>query len=245
MRPPRLISALRLTGVVLALSGALSANPGAHASTPRTSPPAAPIAQVRSPEDGAQVYALPQLPVHLWQTNPTRNAYRNPMGCGAFTTAMALSVYDRVHYGSYSAARRLFTQMVQVPVFGGTFEGQNAEQARQAGFTALSNDHGTVADLVAAVNLGAPVILLVDPGLLGIGRHDVLLVGYRVGRSGRVQQLLVDDPLRAGSTRAEAPAEPGNLAIPVADLPRKWTGVFTPIFASPARAADWQRATGR
>jgi hypothetical protein len=245
MRSPILISALRITGVALAMAGALSANLGAHANTLRTPPPAASIAQVRSAPDGARVYALPQLPVHLWQTNPARNAYRNPMGCGAFTTAMALSVYDRVHYGSYSAARRLFTQMVQVPVFGGTFEGQNAEQARQAGFTALPNDHGTVADLVAAVNLGAPVILLVDPGLLGIGRHDVLLVSYRVERNGRVQQLLVDDTLRATSTRAVAPAEPGNQAIAVADLPHKWTGVFTPIFASPDRAADWQRATGR
>ena len=167
------------------------------------------------------------------------------MACGAFTTTMALSVYDRARYGSYTSARRLFTQMAQVPVFGGTFEGQNAEQARQAGFIAIPNDQGTVADLVAAVNLGAPVILLVDPGVLGIGQHDVLLVGYRVGRHGRVQQLLVDDPLRATSTRAVAPAEPGNLAIAVADLPHKWTGVFTPIFASPARAADWQAQTGR
>lgn len=245
MRPPSLISALRLTGVVLALAGALWSNPRAHASTPHTPPLAASRAQVRPAPDGSQVYVLPQLPVHLWQNNPARNAYRNPMACGAFTTTMALSVYDRARYGSYTSARRLFTQMAQVPVFGGTFEGQNAEQARQAGFIAIPNDQGTVADLVAAVNLGAPVILLVDPGVLGIGQHDVLLVGYRVGRHGRVQQLLVDDPLRATSTRAVAPAEPGNLAIAVADLPHKWTGVFTPIFASPARAADWQAQTGR
>jgi hypothetical protein len=245
MRLPCLISALRFTGVVLALSGALSTHPGVHASTLRTALPVASIAQVHSAADGLQVYALPQLPVHLWQNNPAPDAYRNPMGCGAFTTAMALSVYDPARYGSYAAARRLFTQMVQVPVFGGTFEGQNTEQARQAGFTALPSDHGTVADLVAAVNLGAPIILLVDPGLLGIGRHDVLLVGYRVGRNGRVQQLLVDDPLLATPTRASAPAEPGNRAIPIADLPHKWTGVFTPIFASRDRAANWQRATGR
>lgn len=200
---------------------------------------------MRPAPDGSRVYALPQLPVHLWQDNPAPDAYRNPMGCGAFTTAMALSVYDPMLYGSYAVAQLLFAQMAQVPVFGGTFEGENAEQARLAGFTALPSDQGTVADLVAAVNLGAPVILLVEPGLLGIGQHDVLLVGYRVGRNGQVQQLLVDDPLRATSARADAPAEPGNLVIPVADLPHKWTGVFTPIFASPARAADWQQQTGR
>jgi hypothetical protein len=208
-------------------------------------PATASIAQMRSALDGARVYALPQLPVHLWQDNPAPDAYRNPMGCGAFTTAMALSVYDPTIYGSYAVARLLFAQMAQVPVFGGTFEGQNAEQARQAGFTALPNAQGTVADLEAAVNLGAPVILLVDPDLLGIGQHDVLLVGYRVGPEGQVRQLLVDDPLQAAPTRADAPEEPGNESIPVADLPHKWTGVFTPIFASAARAADWQQQTGR
>jgi len=245
MRPLTLIVVLRLAGVLLALSGALSLNPSAHANTMHTPPATTSIARMRPAPDGSRVYGLPQLPVHLWQDNPAPDAYRNPMGCGAFTTAMALSVYDPMLYGSYAVAQVLFAQMAQVPVFGGTFEGENAEQARLAGFTALPSAQGTVADLVTAVNLGAPVILLVDPGLLGIGQHDVLLVGYRVGAAGQLRELLVDDPFLAAPTRANAPVEPGNQAIPIVDLPHRWTGVFTPIFSSPARAADWQAQTGR
>src|SRR5690242_1271211 len=136
MRPSIRISVLRITGGLLALAGALSANPGAHASTGRT-PPLTSIAQVRSSLDGSRVYALPQLPVHLWQKDPAPGAYYNSIGCGAFTTAMALSVYDPTQYGTYATARTLFEQMVQVPLFGGTFESQDAVQARHAGYTAL------------------------------------------------------------------------------------------------------------
>jgi hypothetical protein len=135
--------------------------------------------------------------------------------------------------------------MLQVPIFGGTFESQNAVVARHAGYLALNRDHGTVAELVAVIDLGAPVILLLDPNWLGIGQHDVVLVGYRVGPDGQVWELLIDNPARAEAERAAAPGEPGNQGLAVDSLSRTWTGVFTPVFADPARAAAWQAATGR
>ena len=236
---------LRLADLLMLLLGAFVPGSGAPAYASHPPLPSAPrVAPFLAP-DGARVYGLSPRPVHLWQSNPAPDAYANPRGCGAFSTAMALSVYDPTHYGTYAAAQRLFTRMAQVPFFGGTFESQNAVVAGQAGFIALNHDHGTVDDLVTAVNLGAPVILLLNPNFLGIGQHDVLLVGYRAGADGQVRDLLIDNPAQAAATRSDAPAEPGNQMIAVEDLPRIWTGIFTPIFASPAVATAWQAQAGR
>jgi hypothetical protein len=236
---------LRFAGLLVLLLGTLvpgsgvsayASHPGAL-SAPRVAPFLAP--------DGTRVDGLSPRPVHLWQYNSAPDAYANPQGCGAFSTAMALSVYDPTHYGTYATAHYLFTRMVQVPFFGGTFEHQNAVVAGQAGFIALNHDHGTVGDLVTAVNLGAPVILLLNPNFLGIGQHDVLLVGYRAGADGQVRDLLIDDPAQAAASRPDAPAEPGNQVISLTDLPARWTGVFTAIFDSSAVASAWQAQAGR
>jgi hypothetical protein len=136
------------------------------------------------PAQEETVHKLPHAPVHLYQLNADPGAYSNKMGCGAFTTAMALSCYDPVRFGKYAAARRLFDRMRKVPFFGGTFEGQNAVMGRRYGFFARSYDNGTPADLAAAIDCGAPTIMLVRPGFLGIGLHDVLLVGYSVDALG-------------------------------------------------------------
>src|SRR4051812_36533964 len=93
------------------------------------------------------VHRLPRDPVHLYQLNAAADGYDNPMGCGAFSTAMALSVYDPARFGSYDTARHFFGQMLKVPFFGGTFEHQNAALARRLGFVAQFQDHGSVADL--------------------------------------------------------------------------------------------------
>src|SRR3954465_6489402 len=55
-----------------------------------------------------QVTQLARLPVHLWQWNLAPGAYYNSMGCGAFVTAMALSVYEPERFGTYDAARLLY-----------------------------------------------------------------------------------------------------------------------------------------
>jgi hypothetical protein len=152
---------LRLAGLLVLLLGALVPGSGAPAYASHPPLPSVPrLAPFRAP-DGALVYGLPRWPAHLWQYNPAPDAYANPRGCAAFSTAMALSVYDPTHYGTYAAAQHLFTRMAQVPIFGGTFESQNAVVARQAGFIAFNHAQGTVAELVAAVNLDAPVILLI------------------------------------------------------------------------------------
>ncbi|HMA33803.1 MAG TPA: hypothetical protein VKY74_04915 [Chloroflexia bacterium] len=196
---------------------------------------------------GEVVHGLPTNPVHLYQLSQEPDAYNNSMGCGAFSTAMALSVYDAAHYGTYETARSFFQEMIKVPFFGGTFESQNAAIARRNGFLAHSYDHGTVADLAAAIDLGAPVILLVNPTTLGIGTHDELLVGYSVDAQGAVLRLFVDNPWIASGTQP-APAGvsyPGNQIIELADLPHKWTRVFTPFFAAAEVEARWRQQTQR
>src|SRR4051812_9164078 len=138
-------ASVRVVGLLVLLTGLA---PGAHADAapPRPLAPVPRPLPLRSAAEGASVYGLPRAPVHLWQYNPAPDAYRNPQGCGAFSTAMALSVYDPIQYGTYAAAHRLFGQMLQVPIFGGTFESQNAVVARRVGYLALNRDHGTVAD---------------------------------------------------------------------------------------------------
>ncbi len=120
-----------------------------------------------------RVVGLARMPVHLWQWNPAPSAFYSPTGCGAFATAMALSVFQPARFGSYGAARAIEAAMPVIPLVGGTPESANAVAARAAGFPAAMLDHRTVAELRAAIDSNAPVILLVDP-LLGLGRHDVL-----------------------------------------------------------------------
>ena len=199
------------------------------------------------PNQGEIVHRLQRGPVHLFQLNKAPDAYYNEMGCGAFATAMALSCYDPDRFGTYAAARRIFDQMWKVPLFGGTFESQNAAMGRRHNFSTAPYDHGTVADLAAAIDAGAPTIMLVDPKCLGIGRHDVLLVGYSVDTEGRYLKLFVDNPAYESATLASPPGTnyPGNEIYPVDILPHKWTRCFTPFFASAAAFARWRAATGR
>src|SRR5262249_23917730 len=151
-----------------------------------------------------------------------------------FTTAMALSYYDLPRFGTYAAAREIFDQMLKVPFLGGTFECQNAAIGRRFNFFAAPYDHGSVVDLSAAIDNAAPTIMLVNPGLVGIGQHDVLLVGYSVDQHGNYLNLFVKTPAIESATLAgpAGPAYPGNEIIPVGTLSAKWTGCFTPFFAS-------------
>lgn len=193
------------------------------------------------------VHQLPHLPVHLYQLNKAPDAYSNKMGCGAFTTAMALSCYDPVRFGKYDAASKLFDRMRKVPFFGGTFESQNAIMGRRYGFFARSYDSGTPADLAAAIDCAAPTIMLVRPGFLGIGLHDVLLVGYSVDALGRWLNFFVDNPaIESGSLQSPArPDYPGNEVYPVSFLSTWWTGCFTPFLGSSEAVAKWRDLTGR
>jgi hypothetical protein len=192
------------------------------------------------------VYSLPTLPPHLYQLDQASGGYFNPMGCGAFSTAMALATYDPA-YGTPAAAHQLFSEMLKVPFFGGTFEHQNAALARRKGYLAQFYDRGTVAELAEAINLGAPVVLLINPGVLGIGQHDVLLVGYSVSSEGRPMNLFIDNPANGTGTQAAPPglSYPGNETLPVGRLAGKWTGVFTPVFRDPGAQAEWLTNTHR
>jgi hypothetical protein len=202
------------------------------------------------------VHQLPREPVHLWQLNSDPNTYSNPMGCGAFSTAMALSCYDPGTFGTYTAARSIFDEMRKVPFFGGTFESQNATIARKYSFFATPCGHGTVADLAAAIDLGAPTILLINPktilsiaghNLLQIGQHDVLLVGYSVDATGAYRNLFVNNPWLAAATQSAPPglSYPGNQTLAAATLPNVWTANFTPFFPSADAFAQWRARTGR
>ncbi|HKP54437.1 MAG TPA: papain-like cysteine protease family protein [Chloroflexia bacterium] len=193
------------------------------------------------------VHRLPRDPAHLYQRSQDPPNYNNPMGCGAFCTSMALSFYNPERYGNYGAPRAIFGEMVKVPFFGGTFEGQNASIAKKHGFFAAPFDHGKVTDLAAAIDHGAPTIMLVDPGRFGIGRHDVLLVGYSVDANGNYINLFTNNPEVQGAT-LESPLDekyPGNYIIPVSTLPTKWTGCFTPFFSSAEAFASWRAQVGR
>lgn len=193
------------------------------------------------------IHRLPRAPLHLFQHNKAPHAYYNEKGCGAFSTAMALSCYDPARFGSYAAARIIFNKMLKVPFFGGTFEGQNAVIGRRYQFVAHAQDHGTPADLVAAIDCGAPTILLVNPGMFGIGTHDVLLVGYSVDPHGALLNLFVDNPGVESSTQVSPSGSPypGNEVYPVASLAAKWTRCFTPFFTSPVVYAQWRALTYR
>jgi hypothetical protein len=196
---------------------------------------------------GETIHRLPRDPVHLYQLNKAPGGYHNAMGCGAFTTAMALSCYNPTRFGTYTAARFIFHKMRKVPIFGGTFESQNAAIGRRYRFSAHPYDHGTPADLAAAIDCGAPTIMLVNPGFLGIGRHDVLLVGYSVDAEGRWLRFFVDNPAVESPTQPAPPgvSYPGNESYPVDSLPARWTGCFTPFFSSQDDHLKWRMLTGR
>jgi hypothetical protein len=193
------------------------------------------------------VRRLPNPPVHLYQLNRSPDAYYNEKGCGAFTTAMALSHYNPARFGTPNAAREIFDQMLKVPFVGGTFEFQNARLAKRYGLLSKNYDHGTPADLAAAIDCGAPTIMLVNPGRFGIGQHDVLLVGYSVNSSGNWLRFFVDNPaVESAPSEAALPQEfPGNASYSVPDLSEKWTRCFTPIFESADVYARWCALTGR
>ena len=193
------------------------------------------------------VHRLPNVPVHLFQRDRNPDAYFNEKGCGAFTTAMALSHYNPARFGTPAAAREIFDQMLKVPIFGGTFEFQNARMAKHYGLFSKNYDHGTPADLAAAIDCGAPTIMLVNPGFLGIGEHDVLLVGYSVNSSGNWLRFFVDNPaVESAPSEATFPEHfPGNMSYSIPDLSEKWTRCFTPIFGSADAYAKWRALTGR
>ncbi len=202
------------------------------------------------------VHRLPHDPIHLYQLNTDPGTYNNPMGCGAFSSAMALSFYDSARFGTYDAAHTIFNQMLKVPFFGGTFESQNAAVAHKYNFFAAPFDHGTVGDLAAAIDLGAPTIMLIRPktilsigqyDILRIGQHDVLLVGYSSDAHGNYVNLFINNPWLQNATQP-APAGlayPGNQTFAVADLPHIWLNCFTPFFASAEALAQWRKATRR
>jgi hypothetical protein len=160
---------------------------------------------------------------------------------------MALSRYNPERYGSYAAARAIFGEMKKVPFFGGTFERQNAAIAKRHGFFAAPFDHGRVSDLAAAIDRGAPAIMLVNPGIFGIGMHDVLLVGYSVDPNGNYRNLFVINPEVQNATLTVSlnVTYPGNEVIPASTLPSKWTGCFTPFFLSAEAFAGWRAEVGR
>jgi hypothetical protein len=197
--------------------------------------------------NGDQLYRVSSPPIHLWQWNPAPGAYYSPMGCGAFSVAMALSVYDPLGYGSYAAAHSLYDQMNRIPLIGGTLEGENAAAARRQGYAATTYYDGSLADLMTAIDRGAPVILGVHPLIFGIGLHDVLLVGYRVDRTGILRQIFVDNPAVSGTDLAD-PAftgDLGNQVIAAHEMASTWTGAFTPVFRSETDAAGWRTLVNR
>jgi hypothetical protein len=196
---------------------------------------------------GEVVHRLPGDPVHLYQLDKSPGAYYNTMGCGAFTTAMALSLHDRERFGTYDAARMIFEKMRKVPFFGGTFESQNAAIGQQFNVACDPYDRGTPADLAAAIDCGAPTILLINPNFLSIGRHDVLLVGYSVDAEGRYARFFVDNPAVESDTQQAPPGllYPGNEAYSVAVLSKKWTRCFTPFFPTDDAYLKWLLFTGR
>jgi hypothetical protein len=187
------------------------------------------------------------VPIHLWQWNPTPGANYSPMGCGAFSVPVALSVYDPLRLGSYAAAHTLYDQMNHIPLLGGTLEGENAAEARRQGYAAPTYYDGTTGDLLTAIDHGPPVILGVDPLLFGIGLHNVLLVGYRVDDQGVLRQLFVDNPALSSPDLEDTPfvAAPGNDVIDGRDLVSQWTGAFTPVFGDEAAAAGWRALVKR
>lgn len=205
------------------------------------------IARATLEPNGDRLYQVGSAPIHLWQWNPVPGAYYNPMGCGAFSVAMALSVYDPLTYGSYAAAHDLYDQMNHIPLLGGTLEDENATEARRQGYAATTYYDGSLDDLTTAIDRGAPVILGVHPLLFGVGLHNVLLVGYRVDRKGALRQLFVDNPALSG-TVLDDPAfagDPGNGVIEARDLAGQWTGAFTPVFRTETDAAGWRALVGR
>ncbi len=202
------------------------------------------------------VHRLPHDPVHLFQLNTDPGTYKNPMGCGAFSTSMALSYYDAARFGTYDSAHAVFDAMLKVPFFGGTFESQNAAVAHKYNFFAAPFDHGTVADLAAAIDLGAPTVILVNPktfvsvgdiDIVRVGQHDVLLVGYSVDAQGHYINLFINNPwLQSGTQPAPAGLSyPGNQTIAVADLANKWSYCFTPFFQAADTFAQWRKTTHR
>ena len=196
---------------------------------------------------GEVVHRLPGEHTHLYQHSKVPRTYYNPKGCGAFTTAMALSFYDWQRFGTYEAARMIFDKMAKVPFFGGTFENENSAIGRQFGFATDSYDRGTPADLAAAIDCGAPTILLINPNFLGIGQHDVLLVGYSVDAQGRYMHFFVDNPGVESPTQQSPPglSYPGNEAYSVAVLSAKWTRCFTPFFSTEDAYLKWRMLTRR
>jgi hypothetical protein len=233
-------------------------------SSPVPSPGATPqgIAPATAPATDRQriptevVHRLPRDPVHLWQLNHDPGTYNNAMGCGAFSTAMALSCYDPARFGTYDAARRIFDQMDKVPFFGGTFESQNAAVAHQFNYYGAPYSRGTVEDLMGAIDHGAPAVLLIEPktilsiaghDLLKIGQHDVLLVGYSLNAHTQPLNIFINNPWLPGASQTAPPglSYPGNQTIPVARLDQVWTGNFTPFFPSAEAWAAWRRAAHR
>jgi hypothetical protein len=199
---------------------------------------------------GEVVSRLPRDPVHLWQRTDRAGLYNNSMGCGAFSTAMAISVFQPggfVNDGGYAIAHDIYDQMLKVPFSGGgTFEMQNTLALKAHGLQASMFLFGTFDHVAAAIDMGAPVIILINPIVLNIGQHDVLAVGYSRDTFGRPLSLFIDNPWDEPSTQVgpDGLNYPGNSKIAAADLPNKWTGTFTPVFGDTTTFNEWRQRTG-
>ncbi len=208
------------------------------------------------PDPGEQVFAVSPLPTHLWQLDKqdtvnvkgmSEQAF-NDMGCGAYSTAMAMSVHDP-KYGSEQAATDLYNRMSKVFFSRGTWEGENAKQAAQAGFVSAQLHNGTADELADLIRVNAAAVMNMEPGhilFVEYGAHDMTLVGCSTISSGAVQKIFVLDPwLPTGNGSVGGhPDYPGNRYFVTDDtygekLATMWTGTFTPIFKDADQARQW------
>jgi hypothetical protein len=200
------------------------------------------------------IHRLQSDPVHLCQLTGDPSLYNNPMGCGAFSTAMTMSVFRPSGFAGnhgYAIANNVYKRMIKVPFsHGGTFELQNALTLRSRGLVASMFLFGTFEQVAAAIDLNAPVILLVNPIFRNfrlIGRHDVVLLGYSRDATGAPLNLFTDDPeIKTDNQQApEGLNYPGNSKIAASELKKKWTGTFTPVFKDAATFQEWKRRAHR
>jgi len=208
-------------------------------------------------DPGEQVYTLNPLPTHLWQLDHAakvtvgdheQEAY-NDMGCGAFSTSIALSVFAPQR-ATLQAATSLYQRMRKVPFTRGTWEGENARLALEDGYVAANLSDGTPAELANLVKLNAPAVLNINPrrflAVVQYGAHDVALAGYSSDAGGAVAKIFVLDPWRETGNGSVGGHEdyPGNRYFVTGpqegeQLSAIWTRTFTPIFRDAAQAREW------
>ncbi len=208
------------------------------------------------PDPGEQVHALDPMPPHLWQLDKAEtvqskgapeSAY-NDMGCGAYSTTVAMAYYDN-KFNSYQFATDLYAHMGKVIFSHGTWEGENARQAQNNGFVSAQLHNGTAAELADLIRVNAPAVLNIDPHtilMVTYGAHDITLVGFSGASDGTPLKIFALDPwLQPDSgSIANHPDYPGNRYFVANNasgdkLSALWTGIYTPIFKSAAHARAW------